>query len=772
MFLWLKIVLLSVLFLIRWSFALQDVYFNLGMKTYQAISGKNITLTVELSSALETVQYEIWYDLNKNGMLDLSDFPYHQNQYTEYRSWRDLDDGKQDSLYQITFFFASDNQLEFLPGQFNTDIQAAYLYNPTPLIFLIKGNGNIKTVILKPPVLTNTNCVLTGSVFPAVPHTAVILQSNAVLPLSRTAPATFGALTDIYGKFYIFFPDSLCDDSYSLSLQSLNANLPYHVVPTVLEMEINPKVYSNGLQINLLSAQNFISGTVWVKSAAGTLQPISETLGGEAQVLVCVQNSSGMAVGYIKGGYYQLPVSADLPFDIFDFADVSFYFSNKPENIYVIQNYFSGAAPNTSVDLIVAYKDQTIQGKVMVDSIALAGQRVTVEAIFDGNGNGSTGGGLGIQQYEATTDQNGFYKIGVTAAVSNYKVTLQNVPDYVSGGNDLSLISKTASGNSTVDFFLEPSPGSISGYALERISLKPIPNAFVKLEYFYDDTAGVIIFPPHGAYTDLAGWFLISIPVLDSNIRWKITLTEAEDYINGSSIDSLYVTEQYKNLSSRVLNATYAPADLFVDLITTDSMTSVSCEILVYDQNRVNVINHSSAIKYNFLAELNMNLAIPYGMSPVSVILEVVEWRQGYYQASGVHDTLYYSVETSADMPSAVISIVWDPVRYISIKNNPGNAVVSPHALRLFNTPNPFNFSTVIDYQIPQQYSGKNFVLRIYQPDGRLMRELVRGAQWVGTHQLRWDGKKNSGEEAPAGIYVLQLSGEGFQVQRKIILLK
>ncbi|MCL4280363.1 MAG: T9SS type A sorting domain-containing protein, partial [Ignavibacteriaceae bacterium] len=54
------------------------------------------------------------------------------------------------------------------------------------------------------------------------------------------------------------------------------------------------------------------------------------------------------------------------------------------------------------------------------------------------------------------------------------------------------------------------------------------------------------------------------------------------------------------------------------------------------------------------------------------------------------------------------------------------------------NYPNPFNPSTTITYQIP---NTSNVILRIYDINGQLVKELLNETQAEGEYHVTWNGK-------------------------------
>ena len=83
------------------------------------------------------------------------------------------------------------------------------------------------------------------------------------------------------------------------------------------------------------------------------------------------------------------------------------------------------------------------------------------------------------------------------------------------------------------------------------------------------------------------------------------------------------------------------------------------------------------------------------------------------------------------------------------------------------NYPNPFRESTVIRYYINRPMRA---TIRIYNIQGKLVRELQQSVLSKGLYQLAWDGKNNSGKTAASGVYYCQLNGGGGF--KKMLLLK
>jgi C1A family cysteine protease len=94
----------------------------------------------------------------------------------------------------------------------------------------------------------------------------------------------------------------------------------------------------------------------------------------------------------------------------------------------------------------------------------------------------------------------------------------------------------------------------------------------------------------------------------------------------------------------------------------------------------------------------------------------------------------------------------------------------APTSLRLDAAwPNPFNPRTNLRYALPRD---GNVEVTIHDLQGRLVRTLVRGAQFAGEHQVSWDGRADDGRPVPSGPYLGRVSGGGQVRSVKLALLK
>ena len=85
--------------------------------------------------------------------------------------------------------------------------------------------------------------------------------------------------------------------------------------------------------------------------------------------------------------------------------------------------------------------------------------------------------------------------------------------------------------------------------------------------------------------------------------------------------------------------------------------------------------------------------------------------------------------------------------------------------------PNPFSNSMRIGYAIPKGQDVPVFV-GVYDIRGSLIRTLVREPQGPALHSVTWDGRRDDGAGARAGVYFVKLQAGSFVRSQRIVLLR
>jgi hypothetical protein len=85
------------------------------------------------------------------------------------------------------------------------------------------------------------------------------------------------------------------------------------------------------------------------------------------------------------------------------------------------------------------------------------------------------------------------------------------------------------------------------------------------------------------------------------------------------------------------------------------------------------------------------------------------------------------------------------------------------------NYPNPFNPTTTISYDLPEQ---AQVTLGIYDLLGKQIKTLVNQSQDAGNKKALWDGTDNLGRTVSAGVYLYQIQAGEFTHTRKMLYIK
>ncbi|MDD4310253.1 MAG: T9SS type A sorting domain-containing protein, partial [Candidatus Cloacimonetes bacterium] len=94
---------------------------------------------------------------------------------------------------------------------------------------------------------------------------------------------------------------------------------------------------------------------------------------------------------------------------------------------------------------------------------------------------------------------------------------------------------------------------------------------------------------------------------------------------------------------------------------------------------------------------------------------------------------------------------------------------ISISASSLVNYPNPFNPSTVIEFELKQPGDTR---LVLYNLKGQQIKVLEDNALPAGVQKRLWDGKDKNGAACASGIYYLRLTTGITTQTRKILLMK
>ncbi|MCE5271785.1 T9SS type A sorting domain-containing protein [bacterium] len=88
------------------------------------------------------------------------------------------------------------------------------------------------------------------------------------------------------------------------------------------------------------------------------------------------------------------------------------------------------------------------------------------------------------------------------------------------------------------------------------------------------------------------------------------------------------------------------------------------------------------------------------------------------------------------------------------------------------NSPNPFNPSTTISYNIPESSPQVMVELSVYNLRGQVVRTLVRETKGPGQYSVNWDGTDEGGRRVSSGVYFYRIQAGEYRATRKMVVLK
>ena len=97
----------------------------------------------------------------------------------------------------------------------------------------------------------------------------------------------------------------------------------------------------------------------------------------------------------------------------------------------------------------------------------------------------------------------------------------------------------------------------------------------------------------------------------------------------------------------------------------------------------------------------------------------------------------------------------------------PTGAPGAPSLVSLDAWPNPFNPRTRVRFDLP---AAQAVTVAVHDLAGRRVRTLHRGPLPAGAQRFTWDGQRQDGGRAPAGVYLVTVRGQGWREAVKVTL--
>jgi len=88
------------------------------------------------------------------------------------------------------------------------------------------------------------------------------------------------------------------------------------------------------------------------------------------------------------------------------------------------------------------------------------------------------------------------------------------------------------------------------------------------------------------------------------------------------------------------------------------------------------------------------------------------------------------------------------------------------------NSPNPFNPSTTISYEIPESSVAVEVVVAVYNIRGQKVVTLVDEPKETGQYSVNWNGLDEIGRRVSSGVYFYRMNAGDFTAIRKMVVVK
>ncbi len=353
-----------------------------------------------------------------------------------------------------------------------------------------------------------------------------------------------------------------------------------------------------------------------------------------------------------------------------------------------------------------------------------------------------------IPEYSATTDENGAYSIEVPQGT--YKVLAMSADgtyqtqyfDHVNAPF-LATVIHANSDVADVNFDLITATAnelySISGTITENDTLVNYP---------------------------------VMVAAISENHTWVVTTMS--DSTGSYTITNLMPGNYYV-----VAHTPFSPPLFYLNALTWE------------DAQLVTVDGHIIGINFNFIYT---EVVGPYSLignvvdnnnDPLSNVVVILKDNQnqivgfastddnGAYSVSNLSTENYTVVATKIGLNSLQENIAVDGNQNydFSMASPTGNSDVNVTTAKLSvtNYPNPFNPSTSINFSIPMD---SNVNVEIFNIKGQKVRTLLSENMVKGSHTVAWNGQDSKGKTVTSGIYFVKVQGAGFEIMRKMSLIK
>ncbi|MBC8185142.1 T9SS type A sorting domain-containing protein [candidate division KSB1 bacterium] len=365
-----------------------------------------------------------------------------------------------------------------------------------------------------------------------------------------------------------------------------------------------------------------------------------------------------------------------------------------------------------------------------------------------------------------SADEKGIYEFNSLESGANYSIA----PERSVGDYETSILSYDAALAARIALQIETNPTEISKIAadvngdglVQMYDASLIAMKAIGLENQPDSRVG-----EWGFYPALRSYDQLTTEISDQNFTATIRGDVDGNWQPGGP---LLKNNETKNVYSFLEDIHAQPGDLIsIPFVTSGDKDILSFDIsLNYDNSSLKYVGLKKTDLINdfqIFENVSNNGSIKVGAFSLNektlsgCFLEMVFEVVGETGSSSQVDIESYRLNADPDF-YATAAVVIDTDNLASLPND----------YELHNNyPNPFNPETNIQFDIPE--SG-NVLLKIYNTLGQEVKTLVEEKKNAGTHKVQWDGRNETGQVVPSGLYIYRLVAENFSATKKMSLMK
>jgi hypothetical protein len=247
--------------------------------------------------------------------------------------------------------------------------------------------------------------------------------------------------------------------------------------------------------------------------------------------------------------------------------------------------------------------------------------------------------------------------------------------------------------------------------------------------------------------------------ILNKSNAATIGTTIIGDTNPGKDFDVNVVVDQVTNLLGVSFELLYSPTTL-VDPQSAESGSFLGNDVIFFPS----IDKNAGKISIGVTRKASQG-----GVSGSGAVAKI-KMRVSSQALKGQAITLTLQNAAANDPDGASIQLSITPSTPVVVSVTSRRNKTLPTAFALYaNTPNPFNPSTEISYDLPEL---SEVHIEIFDVLGKRVRMLVSERQPAGSYYVIWDGRDENGQTVASGVFIYQLRAGKFVQSRKMLLLR